>query len=80
MTTLATCLDCAAICATAAQVVSREGPFSNLICSACADACQRCCKECQQHSGDDLVMTRCAEECRKCETACREMVKVDKFQ
>jgi hypothetical protein len=80
MMTLATCLDCAVICTTAAQIVSREGPFSNLVCSTCADACRRCGDECQRHGGDDQIMARCAAECRRCETACREMVKVDKFQ
>jgi hypothetical protein len=72
--TLQTCQDCADICAAASQIVSRGGPFADLICMGCADACARCGKQCEQHAGDKH-MTRCAEECRKCETACREMLK-----
>ena len=75
MTTLATCLDCATVCAAASQVVSRQGPYSQLICEACADACQRCGKSCDEHGRDDKPMSRCAEECRRCEVACREMIK-----
>jgi hypothetical protein len=77
--TLQTCLDCAALCATAAQIVSREGIFSNLACTACADACARCGKECDKHQGDKM-MAACAEECRRCEKACRDMVAMAKFE
>ncbi len=71
--TLRTCQDCANVCATAAQIVARQGPFAGLICRACAEACARCGKACEQFS-DDPHMRRCAEECRRCEHACREMV------
>lgn len=71
--TLQTCLDCAAFCAAAARIVSRQGPFSDLICESCAEACARCGKACERHP-DDAMMKRCAEECRKCEKACRDMM------
>ncbi|MCC7422379.1 MAG: hypothetical protein IT428_19035 [Planctomycetaceae bacterium] len=71
--TLQTCLDCAAFCAAAARIVSRQGPFSDLICENCAEACSRCAKACERHP-DDAMMKRCAEECHKCEKACREML------
>jgi len=74
LTTLMTCQDCAGICATAAQIVSRHGPFSGLICESCTDACARCAKECERFP-DDAHMKRCAEECRKCEKACKDMLK-----
>lgn len=74
MASLQTCLDCADFCAAAAQIVSRNGVFSNLICESCAEACAKCGAECEKHP-DDKHMKRCAEECRKCEKACREMVK-----
>ena len=80
MATLESCLDCATVCAAASQIVSRQGPFSSLICAACADACQRCSKDCQDHGRDDKLMSRCADECRRCETACRDMMKDVKFQ
>jgi hypothetical protein len=72
--TLRTCQDCATICAAAAQVVARGGPFSDLICTGCAEACARCAKACEQHPGDEH-MKECAEECRRCEKECREMLK-----
>ncbi len=73
-TTLRTCLDCADICAAAAQIMSRSGPFSGDICEACADACKRCGEACKQHAGDKM-MQNCAAECERCEKACRDMVR-----
>lgn len=72
--TLQTCMDCADMCAAAAQIVSRGGPFSADICAACADACRKCADACKQH-GDDPKMKACAEECEKCEKACRSMLR-----
>ena len=72
--TLSSCSDCAAVCATAAQIVARHGYFAKGICESCADICGKCAKECEQFS-DDKHMQECAKECRKCEKACREMVK-----
>jgi hypothetical protein len=71
--TLQTCLDCATHCSAAATIMAREGPFSDLICKACAEACARCGKECEKHSGD-AQMRQCAEACRRCEKACRDML------
>jgi hypothetical protein len=69
-----TCLDCASICRAAGSVTARSGPFSDLICTACADACKRCGDACERHK-EDPIMKRCADECRTCEKACREMLK-----
>jgi hypothetical protein len=73
LTTLNTCRDCADFCSTAAQIVARSGPFAGLICKGCADACQRCGKECDKF--DHKMMQDCAKECFLCEKACREMLK-----
>ena len=72
--TLQTCQDCAAFCGTAACITAKAGPFSDLICSSCADACKRCGDECDKFKSDP-TMKKCAEECRKCEKACRDMLK-----
>jgi len=74
LSSLQTCQDCATHCSAAACIMSRKGPFSDLICTACAEACARCGKECEKFP-DDQHMKACAEECRKCEKACREMLK-----
>jgi hypothetical protein len=72
--TLQTCQDCGAFCGTSAFITAKAGPFSDLICTSCADACKRCGDECEKYKSD-TVMKKCAEECRKCEKACRDMLK-----
>ena len=72
-TTLQTCQDCATHCAAAAAIMARQGPFSDLICKACMEACARCGKECEKHPNDSQ-MKQCAEACRRCEQACRDML------
>ena len=72
--TLRLCQDCATLCQAAGSITARDGPMSNLICAACADACKLCGDECLKHPADP-TMKRCAEECHKCEKACRDMVK-----
>ncbi len=71
--TLASCQDCATHCGAAACIVARRGPYSDTICTACAEACARCAKACERFSEDEH-MKQCAGECRRCEKACREML------
>lgn len=71
--TVQTCQDCASFCATASCIMARQGPFAGLICQGCAEACNRCGKECERFN--DPMMKDCARECRECEKACREMLK-----
>ncbi len=71
--TLATCQDCADICSAASQIVSRGGPFAEIICKACVDTCSKCAAACKKFP-DDEHMTNCASECLDCEKACREMI------
>jgi hypothetical protein len=73
-TTLQTCADCATACKAASCIVARQGPFSDLICTACADACKRCGDACDKFKSDQM-MKECADECRKCEKECRQMLK-----
>jgi hypothetical protein len=70
-----TCIDCATICTSASAIVIKSGPFTDLICTACADACKRCGDTCAKHAEHDPIMKRCMDECRKCEKACRTMLK-----
>jgi hypothetical protein len=72
--TLRSCQDCATICAAAAQIVSREGPYSGIMCKACAEACDKCERACREFR-EDRHMKECAEECRHCEKECREMLR-----
>lgn len=72
--TLRMCHDCAAHCAAAARITASQGPLSELICTACAEACKQCGNECEKFK-DDPMMKKCADECRKCEKACVDMIK-----
>ena len=72
--TLQTCRDCGDMCACAVGIISRQGPFADLICHACAEACARCEKACDRFP-DDRHMKACAEECTRCEKACQEMLR-----
>jgi len=62
------------VCVAAGRILARRGPFSLLICDACAEACARCGANCEQHASDP-VMAACARACRDCEKACRDMLK-----
>jgi hypothetical protein len=73
LATLRACQDCAAICAAASRIVAKDGPFVDLICPSCAEACKRCAVLCEK-SGD-TILKKCVEDCRKCEKACRDMPK-----
>ena len=53
------------------RILSRRGPFSFLICDACAQACARCGANCEEHASHDPVMAACAKACRDCEKACK---------
>jgi hypothetical protein len=72
--TVKSCQDCASLCSAAASITARKGPFVDLVCAACADACKRCGDACAEHAEHDEVMKQCSDECRRCEKACREML------
>jgi len=74
LTTLKTCQDCATTCRAAGAIVARKGPFSDLICKACAEVCKKCGDACLKFKSDKM-MKECGDECRKCEKACRTMLK-----
>jgi hypothetical protein len=73
LNTLRTCQDCATHCIAASTITSRRGPFSDVICNACAEACKRCGDACAKHK-DDEIMKKCTDECRKCEKSCRALI------
>lgn len=73
--TLRTCQDCATICSSAGRVVAKNGPLSDLVCTACAEACKRCGEACQKHAEHDPILKQCADQCKQCEKACRDMLK-----
>ena len=65
-------LDCAQVCATSADFLTRHSAHHQLTCRTCAELCEACAASCDAF-GDDEMMRACAEECRRCAASCREM-------
>jgi len=64
-------LDCAAICATSADLLTRSSPLHPRSCALCAEACRVCAESCRQHA--DVDLRRCIEVCERCEASCASM-------
>jgi hypothetical protein len=58
-------LDCAQICATSADFMTRHSDQHTSTCRACADVCRACAASCNA-MGDDEMMKQCADECTRC--------------
>ncbi len=74
VTTLRTCNDCGDMCAMAAKLIARDGAFANIMCAACAKACDACEAQCAKFPHDEH-MAKCAQECKDCAKACRDMLR-----
>ena len=74
--TMASCVqinrDCANICWTASQFMSRDSQYSKQICNVCADICETCAKECERYADMDHCQ-KCAQVCRRCAEECRKI-------
>ena len=71
-------LDCADLCATTGNILSRR-TGQNLATvktalEACRTACAECATECRKHEDMHEHCRVCAEACRKCEQACTELL------
>lgn len=64
--------DCAEICQTTANFLTRHSDLYAIVCEACAEICQQCHESCDQYEGD-VCMQNCAETCRRCAEACQHM-------
>ena len=71
-------LDCADLCATTGNILSRHtGYDANLtraVLEACRTACKACAEECERHAGMHEHCRICAEICRRCEAACADLL------
>lgn len=63
-------LTCAAICRTAAELMSVNSEWHPTVCDLCAQICEECADECED-LGD---MEDCVAVCQECADACREMI------
>jgi hypothetical protein len=68
-------MDCQAICALTATLMSRHSPLARPMHEACAKACDACATECE--TSQDEIKKDCASKCRDCANACRECCKVE---
>lgn len=64
-------MECAAICYTAAQVMSMGGSKAKELCKLCVDVCTKCAEECGKH--DNEHCKECADACSKCAEICGKM-------
>jgi hypothetical protein len=67
-------LDCADICRTAADFMTRGSRFASAISTLCADICEACAADCATFH-DDSTMDACVEACRRCAQTCRQMAR-----
>jgi len=68
-------LDCADICQTSADFLTRGSRLHPVTCGACAEVCSSCAEDCTRLA-DDNVMRRCAEVCQRCAEQCLRMAAV----
>ena len=64
-------LDCAQICQTSADFMTRGSPLHHLTCGACAEICRACADSCNKLGGPE--MQRCADLCKRCADSCERM-------
>lgn len=67
-------MECAAICYSAAQLMSLGSERAAEICRICADLCQACGEECRKHQMEHCQ--ECAQACLACAEECRQMAGV----
>ena len=66
--------DCASVCWTALQLMSRDSEHVKQICNICAELCDACAEECERHQHMEHCKL-CAQACRKCAEERRKMTR-----
>lgn len=62
--------DCATVCYTASQLMSRDSEYTRQICNTCAEFCDACAEECEKHQRMKHCKL-CAQACRNCHKMAR---------
>lgn len=65
-------MECAAICYSAAQLMSLGSERADEVCRLCVDICDACAAECGRH--DNEHCQECSRACRECAEECLQMV------
>lgn len=64
-------MECAAICYSAAQLMSLGSRHAEDICRICANICEECGNECGKHQTEHCQ--ECAQACKQCAEKCHSM-------
>ena len=72
---IATMQDCALMCITSVELMTRESQFHHDVCMLCAEACRKCADDCERVDANDAMMQECAAECHSCADACDRMAR-----
>ncbi len=64
-------MECAAMCYAAAQLMSFGSDKAKQVCALCAEICDACGRECNNHQ--NIHCQECAEACKYCADECRKM-------
>ena len=62
--------DCAQLCITCADFMSRSSSLNAAVSKLCADACEACLESCKTMN-DDAHMQSCIDACQACTDSCR---------
>ncbi len=65
-------IDCARICQTSADFLSRSSDSHRVTCEACKKICEKCAEDCRKMSDKEMIY--CAEMCEKCVKSCEKML------
>jgi hypothetical protein len=65
-------LDCADICETGANFISRHSDRHAEVCALCAEVCLDVAESCRS-MGEDETMLECAQVCERCADQCEKM-------
>lgn len=65
-------IDCARICQTSADFLSRGSDFHRVTCEACKKICEKCAEDCRKMNDKEMIY--CAEVCEKCVESCEKML------
>lgn len=64
-------IDCAVICATAADFMMHKSQFQREMCALCGSICETCATDCEKRDG----MEECVEACIACAKSCAAMAR-----
>ncbi len=67
-----TLVDCADLCRTAADSLTRGSPHAAIACAACAELCRLGAAECR--AAGDARLASAADACDRCAAACDSVV------